>query len=489
MNPLAPLPDELILEIFEQLIRLWELGSRGTMRIVPATTFAALALSCRYLYPFAMRFLYSTYHASLEAPLISFLRTIASQPHLVMRIKDIQTTDLRDDDYFDGCTLSRTTEAMAAEIRTAALPYEQKWLAELAFEPEEVDVALLVLRSRKLQSLVIVRRWLGHASYQELPIVLDPIVEFCKKLPVEPTQAYDYKKLRRLDIRMSGLCLGQVAHILRLPSLTSLALQDFAYNDALIAREKRLQWPVSPGTSGLQKVYILSSTIPSDVLVSLLESCKAVKSFEYMASMIPVAPVQWYADTLRALGMHRDTLEQLCIDSDEGDVAFWDRGLPAYLPCAIIKGMQSLTRLKINFVVLMGKPRGRYQVHDADRTQDLEWRGYISTLRDLLPPNLAELTLLMDRSSLTWDVDYDRQLWTLLPTDPSSSTSSIDALHIKYDHDIPAGKFPIRLSDLAKRCKQAGVAYAYTAYALVDDRCKVISVSSHHTVFVRSNTC
>ncbi|KAF2257259.1 hypothetical protein BU26DRAFT_39754 [Trematosphaeria pertusa] len=122
VNPLAPLPDELILEIFEQLIRLWELGSRGTMRIVPATTFAALALSCRYLYPFAMRFLYSTYHASLEAPLISFLRTIASQPHLVMRIKDIQTTDLRDDDYFDGCTLSRTTEAMAAEIQPCNSP-------------------------------------------------------------------------------------------------------------------------------------------------------------------------------------------------------------------------------------------------------------------------------------------------------------------------------------------------------------------------------
>jgi hypothetical protein len=53
LNPFAPLPDELILEIFEHLA----LPSHSIYTGEYCSTFFSLCLTCQYLHPIALRFL------------------------------------------------------------------------------------------------------------------------------------------------------------------------------------------------------------------------------------------------------------------------------------------------------------------------------------------------------------------------------------------------------------------------------------------------
>jgi hypothetical protein len=75
VNPFAPLPDKLILEICDSILlneHYWSVDYYSDATVAKKA-FAALALTCRYLRPFAIRYLYSIAHmlhklASLRRP-------------------------------------------------------------------------------------------------------------------------------------------------------------------------------------------------------------------------------------------------------------------------------------------------------------------------------------------------------------------------------------------------------------------------------------
>ena len=92
---LTSLPPELITAIFNHIVPDWP------PRSLPYSCFRALALSCRRLYPFAIKFLYSTYeqpagyasHSFANEPYRScrpFLRRILSCPRAA---KDVTRID------------------------------------------------------------------------------------------------------------------------------------------------------------------------------------------------------------------------------------------------------------------------------------------------------------------------------------------------------------------------------------------------------------
>ena len=78
INPLFPLPNEMITEVCEHLLprdkcdRILDLGEAQKAR----ATFAALASTCHYLCQFGMRYLYHTYHTWLPAREHGFLSTV-----------------------------------------------------------------------------------------------------------------------------------------------------------------------------------------------------------------------------------------------------------------------------------------------------------------------------------------------------------------------------------------------------------------------------
>jgi hypothetical protein len=153
VNPLAPLPDELILEICEHLITVdaWERRFHLGTAHVATSTFAALALSCRYLHGFGMRYLYHTYQARIHRPNSGFLRAIHWHPELASNVREISIDDPNISARPLGSChvrLSMSAEHLETEIRKLSLPYQDKWISLLPREPQAVDLAVLIFKCR-----------------------------------------------------------------------------------------------------------------------------------------------------------------------------------------------------------------------------------------------------------------------------------------------------------------------------------------------------
>ncbi|KAF2130782.1 hypothetical protein P153DRAFT_430108 [Dothidotthia symphoricarpi CBS 119687] len=448
-NPLAPLPDELILEICEQLD---DFAHERHARVA----FAALARTCRYLYPFGMRYLYRTYSAGSKGPIRGFLQRVFSSTRFSVRPQKIHfdatfRTESSPSTY-NSCT---NVEELSAKLHGLSLPYEHTWIQLFATIPESIDLGLLILLSREsLQALEItdISGCLSDIAW------LDPILHAAHQSSIDLNTNHGFHMLKRITLGATELSTEHVYQIMLLPSLRFFNLDWMSTSSASTVES------LPPGSSLVENIHFHVSSVSSDVISGLVAACKTVKSFRYTASSVPSDQLQWYTDVIGALRSHCKTLELLVLDtSHDSFMDLTDR----FPPTRVFAEMCVLKHLEINFSVIMGKPIGLFEQRDRARDEDVMWKGFTS-LPELLPPNLEVLVLDYERSALPWDIDYDDQLLMLLMSD-FDFLRTLHSILINYSHDDAAGEFPLHLWTLEQEFAELDIDFVYNISYYVDE--------------------
>jgi hypothetical protein len=215
VNPFAPLPDELILEICEQLLSAEDPGCDDAWDA--QVTFASLALTCQYLHPFGMRYLYRTYRATTYQPRNNFLTTAYTSGVLIHNMREIIISE---------CSWPRKSSPRMAlgflitQIMTLAGPYKEQWLDMCKSHPDNVALALVIFCSRKALRLLE----LSKCPVQFDTVFLDFLIEATGQLSVAPSQGSDFGRFRELKIDMTHASYERVLRVFLLPSLDTVYL-------------------------------------------------------------------------------------------------------------------------------------------------------------------------------------------------------------------------------------------------------------------------
>jgi hypothetical protein len=111
-------------------------------------TFAAFAKTCKYLYPFGMRYLYQTFQTQRVGHDTGFLRTIYNHPKLASHVREVLVDRYKPCLSIPKTKLGMSSNKMAEMIRKLALPDAKKYLGILPTHPEEVELAILIYNAR-----------------------------------------------------------------------------------------------------------------------------------------------------------------------------------------------------------------------------------------------------------------------------------------------------------------------------------------------------
>jgi hypothetical protein len=122
VNPFATLPDELILEIW--LLPAEDRGRDDGWNA--QVTFASLALTCQYLHPFGMRYLYRPYRATSYLPRNNFLTTAYDSSNLIRSVREVVINN-RECWPRKSCP-RMAQEVLSRQIMDLAAPYKRQWL-------------------------------------------------------------------------------------------------------------------------------------------------------------------------------------------------------------------------------------------------------------------------------------------------------------------------------------------------------------------------
>jgi len=475
LNPLAPLPDEIILEICEHIlpVHAYERKYHCHPASVATRTFAALAKTCRYLHAFGMRYLYYTYQASLGEQATGFSRTIHRRPELASHIREIyiRPPHLEYHPSIAPAKLSMSPSEFVTEIRKQTLPYEQKWLDVLPAGAVTVDVALLIHHARySLRSLEMTSslpKKVKPSPACDGLIWLHALTYASQELSLGSPIDHGFRNLQHLDLDLDRLSISQVAPVMLLPSIKTFNFQRL---DVTSKADQGMEdrWPIAPKSSNITSMHILYSKISSELISQMLASCKAITAFRYLVCRSLGDPVKWHAEVIQAISNHSNTIEDLMVDAADWNVVPWRDQWPCI---DTIASFQALKHLRMKYSTLMGKPEEVYQGLDFSRTLSTNRAHSSSTLRKLLPSNLTSLSLIYERSSMTQGVDYNSEIRGLLPNAVDGDCSLRD-LEIRYVHDDPAAEFPLHLLTLEEQFMESKIDLKYDIQYEMEDHGK-----------------
>jgi hypothetical protein len=365
VNPFAPLPDELILEICEQLLPAEDSGCDDAWDA--QFTFASLALTCQYLHPFGMRYLYRTYRAMTYQPRNNFLTTAYASGDLIHNVREIIISK---SSWPRKSSPRMAVGFLITQIMALAGPYKEQWLDMCKSNPDHVALALMIFCSRKALRLLE----LSSCPIQLDTLFLDFLSEATGQLSVAPSsKGSDFGRLRELKIDMTHVPYEGVLRVFLLPSLDTVYLLNC--NAVASSEDKSSPCLLAQGCSNVENIYLTSCTIPSSVLARMIRACKALESFCYVNSDIPETSeaIKWYEELFEAMITHQDTLEELMLDAWEDTYPQWS---PRYACLEVLVKMKALQSLYIAYAILMGKPSGQYEIEDSARVPDATWPGY-----------------------------------------------------------------------------------------------------------------
>jgi hypothetical protein len=477
-NPLSPLPDELILEICEHIFPDIDLERRQSGESVPheRATFAALARTCRYLHPFALRYLYRVYEFPYSAEHLGFAKTILSNPDLPLHIREVYALGFAIERHKDPLSIDIST--IKAEISRLALPYKQRWLEGLIEDPASVEFAFMLWRCRKsLEALEPPPTYDEshrdeHVEWasQDLPVWFDPI--FQHRQPGQHVQLTDhgFAKLRYLDVDMTGMSLGHLACLMTLPSLKKLGMKRFNRCNER-AREEDWTWRLDQRSSGISCMYIHQSTIPSAIMSSMLRSSKSIKRFRYSAFQNDSEedPAEFSRTLLEALFKHHKSLQEL--ELDDWDFGRDETSIHRFRRTIDFSKMKMLEELQISYAMLVAKPGERGDAFANSSFVDIAEETSDMPLRSLLPPSLRQLRLMCDIDFLDSYTDHDANLRALLPATGSVSTA-LTCVDIEHKHRDSLREFPLSFVSLEEEFKSHGINFKYSISRLILDLCK-----------------
>lgn len=455
VNPLAPLPDDLILEICEHLFAGDRHARKHGSAPIATKTFAALALTCRYLYAFGMRFLYHTYHATSRRPTNNFLRAIHCHPDLASKVREIIIDDCGVPPRRLGLhpwEISIPAEKLEAEVRNLCLPYGQEWVTLLSTDAQAIELALLIFKCRhSLRSLEI-----PYRSDQQLQWFA-PLAYASQQQQEYPKTDYGFEKLRKLNVNLHGLSVDHLSSIMLLSSIRDLKFSHLDINP-YIRRDHIVPWSVAPRSSNINSLHIRHSRIPATLVSRILASCRAISDFLYAEGSSYGNTTQWHSGFFEALSQHANTIQKvhLDLDSDEN----WPR-------TTVLATFKVLKTLRTNYSILVGKHRSLTMPASSHTCTT-------ATLRSLLPPTLEELSLCYKRSVMSYGMDYNEGLKGLITND-TKAMPRLRKYEIDYIHDNPESPFPLHLDTLQRHAKLQACDFTYSIKYYAASQCRLLS--------------
>lgn len=436
VNPFEPLSVELILEVIDWVVECSHpkarlLGSRATL--------AALARTCKYLYPIVMKPLYSVYAAHCNNATVPFLQTVTVRPELSNFVQDIEIfypIDSETSYWPVGKKIydNRSREAIATDIHDQNVPFEEEWLCELKRNPVKIDHALLVHKSANLRRLDVTST-LEDGDDESMLIYLSPILRIAQQLSA-PESAGRYGKLQELSVNMINIPGDLIAPLFRLPSLSSLHLENFD------CRSSKAFTEIDARTSRVSDIYVKRSKMPSSVMASILRLCKTLKTFFILD--VTSADALWFTEVFPAFEEHCESLFEL-------SVKIWNDYIS---PSKVI---QEYPRLDFKQFPLLQSMRVPLSALIGDSET---YHGAKNYLPEFLPHKLEDLQLTIERSSLS-RLEYQNLFRRLIPTDPTESCQ-LKQIYIWYTHDVRNADLVLDFPDLEREFEGIGIEFRYS---------------------------
>ena len=446
---LTALPKELILQICEHLaISTVQIFCDAEKEI---RALAAFARTCRYLNPIVTPFLYSRYQAPVGQPLTHFLFKLASQPELGKCIKHISIYYGGNGNRTKPC--EKTLKWLQTYLLQLHLPYGDRWLQDFPNNWDKVVLGMVVSHAQNAETLYLpsINPLFDHT----MPVYLEPIFHSLAQLPANIEKVECYARLHTLDIDMNKVFSDQIPRLFLLPSLRNLRISGACYQWSNAV----CPWPTPPKSSNVKSLRFDLSRIPSSVMVSMINSCKAISLFQ--SSRPKRFNDRWITRVLSALEEHHNSLQRMVLDV-------------GYLPwrpdaaCCRINNLHRFDRLEllmIPFVWLMGKPQGVFNVGEGTHTDPL-WDDY-PDMRSILPPSLTSLLLECDRTTLV-QRSYDDIIMALLtPSAGNSKAHPLKDLTLRYFHAIPDAPLAFDFLLLQKSFDQSGIQWRHELTAFI----------------------
>ncbi|KAL6703577.1 hypothetical protein ACN47E_009522 [Coniothyrium glycines] len=470
-SPLLMLPAELMLNICDHIFPSYHVERRYSIEeTVPHEyeAFAALALTCRYLFPFAMRYLYRVCELQDYQNHGGFLRTTSTNPYLGSYVREIYAGDweeiLEDERIHIGAQMEH-------EISQLASPYTKKWISILPEDPESIDFALLLWRSRvHLQVLelpmtckvVSTGLCIGGLS-DGLPAWFDPI--FHASSTWNESLLFDgFAKLHYLDVDMSAMAVEHLTKLMMLPSLNTLSMKNFEEPTG------EWSWMLAQDSSTMSCLYIDACNLSSIMLSYILASCKSISRFKYSGfrSESYYDPSTYYTAMMEALFQHRRSLRELVLD--DWDFRRHEGSMERFSWTVDFSAFKILQVVQIPHAMLVAE----CNLNDRNMNTNSEV-AYSNTprplrsLRELLPESLEELRLFYDTIFLVDRSGHDVEL---RPFMRDGSNIPLKLIHIDYDHDIIC-KLPSDFVSLEKAFRQYDISFEYHIGCLLEDQIDV----------------
>ncbi|KAE9962244.1 hypothetical protein BLS_000616 [Venturia inaequalis] len=376
---LSDLPDEMIVKIIEYI---------GVTR-----TLYSLSLTSHRLYRITLPFLYAAIsHHMYQEPkrLQSAVRTLIRRPDLAAKVQYVALHDpIQNDSFFDlkswavwaAIKYNATLEGKdASRFFSAANNLIGNLSArDSLIEKEEAHAALLVALVPGLKHLHIENPTLVNdtSRFGMDHLILDILQPQIKNGNI----LQDLERLTAVTARLEGgqggFRLSSIASFFLLPKLRSVVgVACFEPEDDLF-----VNFDPPRRSSAVRELRFLRSAICPLGLNKILESCKAVETFDCDWAGVAVGWVEInFPLLLKALEHHKETLTELNLDTAK-HFDSWpesDNGLVPPLGPAL-HTFKILRKLDVPASALIG-----YDDHDV---------GGYDKLKDILPPNLEELKL------------------------------------------------------------------------------------------------
>jgi hypothetical protein len=280
-----------------------------------------------------------------------------------------------------------------------------------------------------------------------------------------------FQKLHTLKFDMQGQCGAWLIQLLSLPSLKSLSLGSWGikpYDDW----EASLVWPEPTATSGVHDLNLWNTSVPSDVIVRIMDYCVALRSFRCDRALdnrvgTGVRGRQWCVEILAGLQRHSQTLASLSLDP-------YDRCNPSYLQSEYgrVDGFQQLVALhslNVPWHVIMGSPAGVKNTQNHwEPVDDFTYPN----MRDILPKNLRHLKIHKSDHSTPDCTGIEQALNSLLPASDADTAALLNKLEFIYNNAHYYKPLPLNLWRIQSDFQAAGCAFSYKLKLDPSDFCK-----------------
>lgn len=459
MNSLPTLPTELVCRVLgflDPITALHEYDISEEQRWDVRhwnRSLAAISRTCRSLHTIATPLLYSRYEAAFHNPVIPFIErsTVKHPRHQGVKHIAIRTDGSTNDEY--APTPERLSQyhiwARGSELDSFVLSETQLLTSE---DAGVIELWRLLSQAPNLQSLSVTayrRRKKDDGNPDEPPVWMLPIILAAQSQLTAPRYSGWFRKLHTLRFDLDGQCGTWLIQLLALPCLDSLSVGSWGI-EPYADWEASLVWPEPIATSSVHYLSFWNVSVPADVIVRIMDHCKALKSFSCRRAWdiyhgAAMRRKQWCVDILAGLQRHRETITSLVLDPGNGLNALHLGSETARIDS--FQTMTALASLDVPWHVIMGSPAGIKNSQGSWKSVG-DWR--YPALRDILPKNLRHLKIVSAQYGTPDCTGVEEALYSAIPaSDAESDVFLSDGVELvnhclRYDEPLPMNYWRIK---------------------------------------------